>query len=210
MINERASVCERRRLSLWVPSAAQDRAWSAISPGLIKDTGRSPAEEEVVLPTVPEATHWFIGVPRVPSRLEPFSFSRAVCGFPELSPEVCEFSKELASKARGVIAWKDGPPRQRSEYLCWQNESTKRQAKGAGVVGGGMSSEQKGVELCVLTVLPAPISVKDEHVPKHVSPLTSEQGAACGRAHECIPFEKYLIPMGLNFHLVKTDKDGPS
>lgn len=73
-----------------------------------------------------------------------------------------------------------------------------------------MSSEQKGEELCVLTVLPAPISAKDAHIPRHVSPLTSEQGGANGRAHKCIPFEKYLIPMGSNFHLIKTDRDGPS
>lgn len=62
-----------------------------------------------------------------------------------------------------------------------------------------MSSEQKWEELCVLTVLPAPISARDAHVPRHVSPLTSEQGGACGRAHECIPFEKIFNPDGFKF-----------
>lgn len=69
-MKEQAS--QKTPVFLWVPSAAQDWAWSAISPGLIEDTGRSPPKEEVFLPTVPEATHWFVGVPRVPIQAKPF------------------------------------------------------------------------------------------------------------------------------------------
>lgn len=46
-----------------------------------------------------------------------------------------------------------------------------------GKLRGKMSSEQKGEELCVLTVLPAPISVKDAHVPETRVPTDVRTGS---------------------------------
>lgn len=88
-----------------------------------------------------------------------------MCGFPELSPEVCEFSKELVSKAWGGITWKDGP-RQSSEYLCWQSGFTTKEAGGGG--GDELQAEEGGAvhtkAQVALTGAACDISMKDAHI----------------------------------------------
>lgn len=73
--------------------------------------------------------------PGCPFRLNPFSFSRAVCGLPELSPEVCKFSKELASKAQAVITWKDGPPGRGQNIYVGKMSLPKGKLRGVGGEG---------------------------------------------------------------------------